>query len=86
MKRGLGLALVLLGSLVMGFGGYRALSALGGLYQRNLEDPLGQPEGSEQATSDQMLRGVMIGGVGVPVFLTGYVMWKLGARRSKPRT
>ena len=41
------------------------------------------PEGSEQAVSKKMFQGVIIGGVGVPPFLVGYVMWKSAARRAR---
>jgi hypothetical protein len=83
MKKVIGLVLILVGAGVIAFGGYRALTALGGLYQGSLNDPMNQPEGSEKAASDAMLRGAMIGAVGVPFFLTGYVMWKFSARRAR---
>jgi hypothetical protein len=83
MKKVIGLVLILVGAGVMVLGGYRALSAYGGMVQANLNDPLNQPEGSEKATSDAMMRGVMIGGAGVPFFLTGVVMWRYSARRAR---
>ena len=83
MKKLTGLVLILVGGCVMAFGGYRALAALGGLYQANLADPLNQPEGAEKATSDAMIKGVMIGAVGAPFFLTGCVLWRFSARRAR---
>lgn len=82
MKRILAVVLILSGLCVIGFGSYRALGTLAGLYQNNLADPLGQPEGSEKVAGDRMLRGAMIGAAGVPLLLTGYVLWKL-RRRSR---
>jgi hypothetical protein len=83
VKKALPFVLILAGAGVMVFGGYRALSALAGLYEANLSDPLNQPEGSEQAVSRKMLHGVMIGGAGAPFFLAGYVMWKTAAARAR---
>jgi hypothetical protein len=83
MKKTIALILMLVGGAVMAFGAYRAVTVLGGLYQNNLNDALGQPDGSEQAASKAMMQGVMIGGVGVPVFLTGSIMWKFARRRNR---
>ena len=43
MKKVTGLVLMLVGAGVIAFGGYRALTALGGLYQGNLNDAMNQP-------------------------------------------
>jgi hypothetical protein len=83
MKKTIALILMVVGGTVMAFGGYRAATVLSGLYQSNLNDALGQPDGSEQAASKAMIRGVTIGAVGVPVFLTGRIMWMFARRRNR---
>ena len=83
MKKAIAGVLMLVGAGVIVFGGFRALTALSGLYQSNLNDAMGQPEGSEQAASKAMLDGVKIGAVGVPIFLTGSIMLKFARRRNR---
>ncbi len=83
MKKTIALVLMFIGGAVMAFGGFRAVTVLGGLYQSNLNDALGQPDGSEQAASKAMMDGVKIGAVGVPIFLTGSIMLKFARRRNR---
>jgi hypothetical protein len=80
VKRILAVVFVIVGLCAIGLGGYRAITTLIGIYQSNLADPLGQPGGSESATSDQMLRGAVIGGAGLVLLLIGSVLWKLRPR------
>jgi hypothetical protein len=81
--KALALVLILAGAGIILFGGYRALGTLASLYQRNLEDPMGQPDGAEQAASSQMLRGVMIGAAGVPLLLAGHFVRRKAWRRRR---
>ena len=81
MKLITGAIFVLAGLGVMGYGAYVALSALGGLYQGALQDAMNQPEGTEKATSDAMIRGVLIALPGVVVFVVGSVLMKVGRKR-----
>lgn len=81
MKVALGAVLAIAGLGVMGYGAYVALSALGGLYQGALQDAMNQPEGTEKATSDAMIRGVLIALPGVVVFVVGSVLMKIGRKR-----
>ena len=76
VKLWIGLVLMLVGGGVIIGGGAMALLPLVRLYRANLEDPMDQPEGAERATSDEMLRGVIIGAIGVPFFIAGSVMVK----------
>lgn len=82
MKRILAVLFIFSGSCIIGFGGYKALGALVGIYQSNLQDPLGQPDGAEKAASERMLQGAKVGAVGVPLLLTGSILWKLRRRPS----
>lgn len=81
MKLWVGLILMLVGGGVIIGGGAMALMPLVQLYKANLDNPMGQPEGAERGTSDQMLRGVMIGAIGVPLFVVGSVMVKAAMYR-----
>ena len=83
MKKTIALALMLIGGSVMIVGGCKAVTVLGRLYQSNLDNALEQPDGSEQAASKAMMQGAMIGAAGVPVFLTGSIMWKFSRRRNR---
>jgi hypothetical protein len=83
VKKPIAFVLILVGAAIMIFGGYRALSTLAGLYQRNIDDALGQPDNSEQAASAQMLHGVYIGAAGMPLFLTGMIMRRAAAVRAR---
>lgn len=54
-----------------------ALMELTGLYQGTVTNPLGQPDGTEQATADRMLQSVWIGLGGVPFLIAGAIMLKI---------
>ncbi|MFM9996815.1 MAG: hypothetical protein ACKVU4_13565 [Phycisphaerales bacterium] len=77
MRTMLGLILVLLGGAVMLYGFGAAVVELMGLYQGTFDDPMGQPDGTEEGVSRRMIRSVIIGAVGVPVFIVGSVMLKI---------
>ncbi len=74
MKRTLAWLLLLIGGGIVLVGIGTALRELGSLYSDIMADPLGQPEGREEAVIPAMLRGVLIGAAGVPVLLTGSIM------------
>jgi hypothetical protein len=71
-----GLILMLGGAAIMLYGIFLALRELIGLYQGVMEDPLGQPEGTEDAVQHGMFRGLKIGAIGVVPFLIGVVLFK----------
>lgn len=79
----LGWILMLVGGAVVVYGIYLALSALVGLYQANLADPLNQPENAESQVSRAMLRGVLVGAGGAPVLLAGVIMSRVAAFRRR---
>ncbi|MBS0197147.1 MAG: hypothetical protein JSR77_10345 [Planctomycetes bacterium] len=83
MRGFLGLVLTLLGAAVMLYGASIALKELGGLYQGALDNPLGQPADNEKHTSDTMVRGVLVGAAGVPLFLVGTVLIKVAMFRKR---
>ena len=56
MKRTLGLLLMFAGLGVILWGVYLALSPLAGLYQGAIDDPLGQPEGTEKKAASDAFR------------------------------
>lgn len=76
MRLGLGLILMLVGGGVMLVGIVMALFQLGTLYQGAIDDPLGQPMGTEDSVRFGMLHWVGIGAVGILPFLIGVVMFK----------
>jgi hypothetical protein len=82
MKKGLGILLMVAGGAVIIVGIYVALSAFAGLYAGNLSDPLNQPDGAEAGVKGDMLRGVMIGAAGAPVFIVGRVLLMVARRRA----
>lgn len=59
----------------------RALAPLIGLYQGAMGDPLGQPEGTEQAAADQMFSALILGAVGALPFIAGVIWLKVLAVR-----
>lgn len=69
--------MVFVGGLPILYGVGSALLALIGLYEANITDPLNQPEGAERTIAAEMFRAVIIGGVGVPIFIVGAVMLKI---------
>lgn len=60
-----------------------ALAEVVGLYESALEDPLDAPEGQEQQASDNMIRDVVIGVVGIPPLLLGSVLFYAGLRHKR---
>jgi len=76
MKAIVGTIFMLAGGAVVIVAIYLALQELGGLYGGALNDPLGQPDGTEKAVSERMIRAVIIGAVGVPFFIVGTVLVK----------
>ena len=74
MKKTLAWLLVIVGGGIVLVGIATALRELGLLYADLMTDPLDQPEGREEAVVPAMLRGVLIGAVGVPILLTGSFM------------
>lgn len=76
MRLGLGLILMLVGGGVMLAGIVMALLQLGSLYQGAIDDPLGQPLGTEDSVRYDMLHWVGIGAIGVVPFLIGVVLFK----------
>jgi len=75
------------GIVLVGIG--TALRELGSLYSDIMADPLGQPEGREEAVIPAMLRGVLIGAAGVPILLAGSVMLmasRIRARHARARS
>lgn len=81
------IVMMLIGGAIMLGGIVMALRHLGGLYEGVLEDPMGQPEGTEDAASFAMLRWVGLGAFGVVPFLMGVVMFRramiIGRRRKQ---
>lgn len=85
MKKTVGILLMVGGGAVIIVGIYVALSAFSGLYAGNLSDPLNQPDGAEAGVKSDMLRGVILGAVGAPVFIVGRVMLMVARRRAARR-
>lgn len=81
--------LMLVGGGIVLVGVGSALRELGSLYSDIMADPLGQPEGREEAVIPAMLRGVLIGAAGVPILLAGSVMLmasRIRARHARARS
>ena len=84
--RPLGCLLSLVGAGIIITGGAIAVSALAGMYGHALSaDALEQPAMSEEETSAAMIRGVVIGAVGVPLIVVGSVLLKASFMRSFAR-
>ncbi len=79
MRTGLGCVLAGVGMLVVltGIGG--ALWALVGLYAGAINDPLGQPEGTEAHVEHAMLIWVGVGAVGIVPLAIGSALLKAKA-------
>ena len=77
MKGVIGLVLVLVGGAIALVGIGIALHAIIGLYAGAMSDPLNQPEGTEVAVKDQMIRGAIIGLAGGPFLVAGGLMLKI---------
>lgn len=76
MKLSLGLILTLVGGAVVLVGMYMALAPVIHMYQANLENAMGQPDGAEQQVGKDMWKGVIVGAVGIVPFLIGTVLLK----------
>ncbi len=74
MKKTLAWLLLLIGGGIVLVGIGTALRELGSLYADMTTDPLGQPEGREEAVVPAMFRGVLIGAAGIPILLAGSLM------------
>ena len=81
MRTPLGYMLMLAGGAVLLVGIYVGFAALAGFYNDAVVNPLGRADGAEANTSASMLRGVVLGAVGIPPFLAGVVI----VRRSRVR-
>lgn len=84
MRGLIGLVLVLVGGGVMLFGIVRGVVPLVRMYQDALQKPLDDRPADATLQGD-MLRGVLIGACGVPVFLVGMVMTKAALYRKLRR-
>jgi len=74
VKKTLAWLLILVGGGIVLVGIGTALRELGSLYADMTTDPLGQPEGREEAVVPAMFRGVLIGVAGAPLLLAGSFM------------
>jgi hypothetical protein len=74
------IALVLFvgGLAVVLYGLGSALMELVGLYTGAINAPLDNPPGGEKGVSDRMIRGVIIGAIGVGPMLVGSAMLGMG--------
>ena len=75
------LALLCIGIGVVGYGMSTGLRALHGLYSGAVTDALGQPEGTEEQVSTDILKGVVIAAAGVIPLMGGTVFFY--ARRAR---
>jgi hypothetical protein len=73
-RRIFALLLILVGGAVALTGLGMALSGLIGLYASTAADPMGQPDGTEAATSKSMLKWAAIGALGAAPLAVGSVM------------
>ena len=72
------LILFLGGLAVVLYGLGSALIELFGLYSSALDAPLNDPKGGEKGVSDRMIRGVIIGAIGVAPMMAGSAMLGMG--------
>jgi hypothetical protein len=77
--------MLLAGVAAIGYGIYGGLSALGSLYQGAMDAPLDQPEGTEKAVADVMLRSALIGVAGFVPLLLGAYFWRMDRVRARRR-
>ena len=72
-----GLLLLSIGAVAILIGGGLAVLELAGMYSHALSaDPLAVPEQSEEETRRNMLRWLVLGAAGMPLFIAGSVMCK----------
>jgi hypothetical protein len=81
MRRFLSWWFIIGGLLIAGWGLYSAVQALGGLYNDTVADPLGQPDGKEQAVSRSMLTNAAYGATGIPLLIIGGWLRRMPRRR-----
>ena len=77
MRTAIGLILVLAGGGLILFGIGGALMALFGLYGNAIDNAMGMSATAEQDASRAMIRSVIVGACGVPLFLVGSVLLKV---------
>ena len=83
MRLFLGLILLLVGAAFIIAGIVHGLVPLIHLYRGALDDPLGQSATIEQDTSHAMIRGIIIGAIGILPFLIGSVLVKVSIFRTR---
>lgn len=77
--------LLLVGALAVGYGIFGGISALGSLYQGAMDAPLDQPEGTEKAVADVMLKSAVVGVAGFVPLLLGMYFWRMDRVRARRR-
>jgi hypothetical protein len=88
MRAAIGLILLVVGMGVAVYGIGSALLELTGLYESALTDPLNAPADQEEVASREMIRSVIIGGLGIPPTLLGSIMfygWLRARRKARRR-
>jgi hypothetical protein len=80
MRSLIGVALTGTGMLMIVVALFGAISEIGAVYGHLSADPLAEPERPEDELSGRMLRSLILGGLGVPVALTGVVLSGRGRR------
>lgn len=70
----LGLTLTLVGGGLCVAGIFLGVAPLIAVYRDAMTDPLKESGVSAQQTSSAMLRGLIVGAIGVPIFLAGSIM------------
>lgn len=83
MRSVIGVVLVSAGMLMMVLALFGAIDEIGAVYGHLSEDPLREPEKPEEEMSGRMLRSLVVGGLGVPVALTGLVLAGRGRKRRR---
>lgn len=73
--------MLIVGGLLVAVGLGRALTQFGALYGQAADDPMAEPEVSEQDRAAVMLRSAGLGAAGVPLVLVGTIMLKSERRR-----
>ena len=77
MRTLLGIILLVAGAALMLYGIGTALGQFVGLYQGAVDDAMGMKANAEQDASRAMIRAVIIGACGVPLFIVGSVLLKV---------
>jgi hypothetical protein len=79
MRNTVGTVLMLVGGALLLVGIFLAFSTLAALYGDTLSSPLSGADDPGAQTSAGMLKGVLVGAMGIPPFLLGVVL-RRGAR------